>query len=240
MKEIVIPTDTGELAGIWHEASAKTEKVFIISHGFNGSIDGTSRAELLAEAVAQLGFHVLRYKFTPCQKLSCQIEELGYAALYARQNLGSKLYLLGRSMGGSASLAFAHQDQAIEALCLWATPGDLPETFRLALGDDYNKLAAGENITVSDDTGSLTLTPDFIQDFANYPLFRYVQELGEVPVLVLHGDQDQVVPVQQAHKMYETALEPKKLVIIRSGDHQFKEVADQARVAVVQWLKGLE
>ena len=39
------------------------------------------------------------------------------------------------------------------------------------------------------------------------------------PVLVTHGTADTVIPINQGHKLYEAAREPKRLVIVAEGDH---------------------
>ncbi|MCI0663649.1 MAG: alpha/beta hydrolase [Acidobacteria bacterium] len=39
------------------------------------------------------------------------------------------------------------------------------------------------------------------------------------PVLVTHGTDDQVIPVDQGRKLYERAREPKKLIIVQGGKH---------------------
>lgn len=238
MREIQIPGPEGQLRGIWHPAMRETDRFFIISHGFNGSIDGTSRAALLAEAATHLGFHALRYEFTPCQSLAKQIAELDAVVRYVREKMTARIYLLGRSMGGSASLSFAYQDQNISGLCLWSTPGNLSETFQLTLGADYERLQAGESVTLSDENGSITLQPDFVQGF-EHCLFDFVKALSGVPLLIIHGSDDAIVPLKQAQTMYEAAGNPKKLIVIPGGDHQFIGKAEQARQHVLQWLKTL-
>jgi len=39
------------------------------------------------------------------------------------------------------------------------------------------------------------------------------------PVLVTHGTDDEVIPIDQGRKLYERAREPKKLIIIQGGKH---------------------
>jgi uncharacterized protein len=39
------------------------------------------------------------------------------------------------------------------------------------------------------------------------------------PVLVTHGTNDPVIPVDQGRKLYESASDPKRLVIVEGGDH---------------------
>jgi fermentation-respiration switch protein FrsA (DUF1100 family) len=40
-----------------------------------------------------------------------------------------------------------------------------------------------------------------------------------VPLLILHGARDSMIPVAQARQVYAAANEPKQLAILRQGDH---------------------
>jgi fermentation-respiration switch protein FrsA (DUF1100 family) len=40
-----------------------------------------------------------------------------------------------------------------------------------------------------------------------------------VPVLIAHGDPDQIVPTEQGRQLYEAANEPKKLLIYPGAGH---------------------
>ena len=57
-----------------------------------------------------------------------------------------------------------------------------------------------------------------------------------IPVLVLHGTADEIVPIRQARLLYETAVQPKTFVQIDGGDHQFTQYGILAADAVTKWL----
>ena len=46
-------------------------------------------------------------------------------------------------------------------------------------------------------------------------------------ILILHGDRDDVVPVENARTIYEAAGEPKKLFILENADHRFSDEEHQ-------------
>jgi fermentation-respiration switch protein FrsA (DUF1100 family) len=61
----------------------------------------------------------------------------------------------------------------------------------------------------------------------------------EVPWLIVHGDADDVVPVEEGQEIYANAYEPKELVILPGVDHVFSgDGLGQMTEAVVSWLKG--
>lgn len=41
------------------------------------------------------------------------------------------------------------------------------------------------------------------------------------PLLIVHGDQDNIIPVEEAHRLYDRAIEPKKLLILHGGHCSF-------------------
>ena len=52
--------------------------------------------------------------------------------------------------------------------------------------------------------------------------FDPVEAIGQIaprPVFLMHGDQDDVVPVASAHALYERAGEPKELWLIEGLKH---------------------
>lgn len=236
-EETTIPTAAGRLAAVLHTPGGRPRDIAVIfCHGFRGSKEGGGRAAALAAQAAGRGFAALRFDFTPLSPLSTQVDELRTVVAYCRQTVGRRLVLFGRSMGGSAALAVAAADKHICALSLWSTPHDLHATFRLSLGAGYDRLAGGETLTVADEFGQLTLTPEFLRDFDRFDLLACARQLAGRPLLVVHGERDEIVPLRQAAEIYNQAADPKKLIIVPGGDHRFLTGYDQAAGAVLSWL----
>ena len=230
----------GELAAVIHHSGvAQPGYVLVISHGFRGSKDGGGRAVQLAEKAAAQGFTVVRFDFSPQGMLTRQVAELTAVVEYCRVAWGGRVILIGRSMGGSASLAFAEKDQDIAGLCLWATPWNLVEIFRSALGSGYDQLVAGDQLVLDDEYGLLVLQPEFIADFAQYDLLKSVKNLVGIPLLLVHGACDEVVPLRQAREIYAVAAQPKDLVIIPEADHQFVNTHQVTEGALLDWLSRM-
>ncbi|WP_177564656.1 alpha/beta fold hydrolase [Phascolarctobacterium sp.] len=213
--------------------------VLVLAHGFRGSMEGGGRAAVLAELASEC-CHVIRFNFSSSQILSKQIEELEAVLAYVGQKFAdSRIFLLGRSMGGAAALVTAARREDIAGLVLWATPNDLPSTFKKALGSEgYEALVAGQTLYLNDERGELTLTPDFVTDFARYDLQGILRGWRKRPLLILHGEKDETVALEQARLAFALAGVPKKLVIISGGDHSFTNHGNKAAAEVVNWLKA--
>lgn len=56
------------------------------------------------------------------------------------------------------------------------------------------------------------------------------------PVFVMHGDQDEVIPVEQGKKLYEAAPEPKRLLILEAGDHNLTHDVARYLDSVTQFV----
>ncbi len=212
--------------------------VLVLAHGFRGSKDGGGRAAVLAEMASEC-CNVIRFNFNGSQILSKQVEELEAVLAYVRLKFSAgKIFLLGRSLGGAAALVAASRSADVTGLVLWAAPNDLQATFRNALGAEaYNALSAGQTLYLNDERGELTLTPDFITDFAKYDLQGILRNWRKRSLLILHGEKDETVAVDQARLTFALAGVPKKLVIINGGDHSFTNHGNKAAAEVVGWLK---
>ena len=235
MKELIIDN---KITGVLHPARAAQHRgVLIISHGFRGSLDGGGRAISLAEAAAE-NFAVLRFAFTPLGTLSRQVAELESVLSYARQTISENVVLLGRSMGGCASLLAAAKTTGILGIIFWSMPLDLKEVFTIALGkENMAKLRAGQAVRLDDEWGQGALTPDFYTDLVRHDLSAALISLPALPVLFIHGELDELVPVKQAEKAFSLAKQPKKICVIRGGDHRFINGFELSRQAVRDWLK---
>ena len=70
-----------------------------------------------------------------------------------------------------------------------------------------------------------------------YPSISRIAQISS-PLLVIAGDDDQIVPVGDSHLLYEAAPEPKQLLVLPDADHNDEELVSGPRVirAVVDFL----
>lgn len=236
---IPMPTAAGKLNAIHYlPAEPGNGYAVVFCHGFRGSKEGGGRALSLADKVAGNGFNAVLFDFTPLNPLSVQVDELRAVVDYCRRQISDRVILFGRSMGGSAALAVAAADKLIAGLCLWSAPHDLHETFRLSLGDGYNRLLAGEPISIADEFGLVHLSAAFLRDFDRFDLLACAGQVSGRPLLVVHGEFDEIVPLRQAAEIFGRAGEPKKMTVIPGADHRFVGGHEQASAALLAWLEA--
>ena len=68
----------------------------------------------------------------------------------------------------------------------------------------------------------------------HYDSISRIQQL-DVPVLVLHGDQDETVPIDQGRKLYRAANQPKRFQVLEGAAHN-----DTFEVAPEQYWGTIE
>ena len=69
----------------------------------------------------------------------------------------------------------------------------------------------------------------------------FVRKLTPVPLLVVHGTRDEVVPVSQGLQLYEAAAHPKTLFEVKSGRHgtALSNGNGEYRKKMIAWLDGV-
>ena len=56
-----------------------------------------------------------------------------------------------------------------------------------------------------------------------------------VPVLMIHGEEDDVIPINSARRLFELANEPKTFMSVPGGNHLVLELAD-VLPRVCEWI----
>ena len=235
MQDLSIHAGNYTLPAWFHAASSPAAPCLVICHGFCGSPEGGSSLELAA-SLQNHDIATIRFSFSPHGSLTRQVGEIGTVINFCRTTLQTRIALLGRSMGAAASLTFAASNPDLSGLCLMASPADLPATFHGILGEDYTRLEQGHPVTVFHENQAVHLTPEFIEDLKSYDLIRAVRSLKNLPLLVVHGMEDDTVPTEHGRSLYNAAEKPKELLLLPGVNHSFSGLADRFVPAVTTWL----
>lgn len=222
-----------------HNQSA-CNAVLIMSHGFRGSRESSGYAKGTAVAASKW-CDVIRYNFTGTQKLSLQVAELGAVAAEVRKlKPDCKLFLLGRSMGGAASMLYASKDALIDGLILWSAPHNLAEALVNVMGDEaFQKLKRGETLHLDDERGKTDITPDFLTDYYELGLEDKYMTWNGRPILLLHCEGDEQVPVAQARCNIELLGKCCESHVFPEGSHSIGEYSKETGIIIANWLEKL-
>jgi pimeloyl-ACP methyl ester carboxylesterase len=222
--QLDIEAEDGErLDGWWISASAPSTGHVLFCHGNGGNIgDRLDNARLLAEA----GFDLLLFDYRGYGRSSGRPSEEGtYRDAHAARRVlleqagveASRVLYLGESLGGAIALNLA----------LEVPPRGL------VLQSAFTSV---RDVAVA----HYPFLPRFPVPDA-YPSHQRVGRLRS-PLLVLHGEADEVVPVSHARALYQAAPEPKRLELLPGvGHNDLVFGASTAYVeAVASWAEELE
>lgn len=71
----------------------------------------------------------------------------------------------------------------------------------------------------------------------DYSPLQAIAAVSPVPLLIIHGDQDRIVPVHHAQRLYEAAQEPKQLWIVEGAGHIQAFASPEYRERFVTYLR---
>jgi pimeloyl-ACP methyl ester carboxylesterase len=133
-----------------------------------------------------------------------------------------KIAIIGHSRGGGLVLLKAAEDTRLNAVITWAAVSNLNPGY----GDDVISKWKTDGVIYNLNTRTNQQMPLYYQlyeDFAANPERFDVQKAAAgltQPLLIVHGDQDPVVPVSRAQEL-KTAQPAASLEILPGADHSF-------------------
>ena len=220
--------------------------LIIVCHGFTGSKEGSGQAVAMGNELASLGFSTLLFDFAGCGEsegnwedltLTGQIEDLGSVVEWSRLQCFKRIILTGRSFGGSTIIGYTARDKNIDAVCTWAAVARPDQLFsHFIKGRETG--ASDELLIIESDEAPLKLRRAFFIDLARHDLPGCAAAISPRKLLVIHGSADQSVPCADAELIYQSAAEPKKLVIIDGADHRFSNHTSEVWAVFFDWLAG--
>ena len=145
----------------------------------------------------------------------------------------SRLGTIGLSLGGAVAALAAGESRSFRAVCLWAPVAFPGELFLDPMGTAaLNSLNRRGWIDQAGNKLGLSF-------FEKLGALRPVEALAsaEMPVLILHGSQDTIVPLEHA-RAYQGACKDARLVIVNQSDHTFNSVAWEKKVLgkTLEWF----
>jgi uncharacterized protein len=217
-------TDGTPLHGWFIPATESDPKgTVVFSHGNTGSI-GYHLGFVMW--LAESGYNVLMYDYRGFGKSGGTVDRRGmindvkaaFAYVAARRDVDrNRLISFGHSLGGAQSVTALGESpvKGLRAIVIDGAFASYQAMARIVGGQ------LGESL-VSDE-----LAP---KDF--------VKKLAPVPLLVVHGTMDEVVPVSQGRQLYEAASQPKTLFEVKAGRHGTALSGDRGeyRKKMIVWL----
>lgn len=222
--------------------SGRGHPLAILCHGLPaGQPDPTDPGyPFLAQRLAEAGFATLFFNFRGTGKSGGNLDMMGWARDlmavidYALRWKGmdfSRLALVGFSAGAVASVYVVAQEPRVGAVVALGCPAQFEEKDIPALLEHCRK----EKLIR--DPAFPPSVAEWGEGFLELSPLRWVAHLSPRPLLLIHGDQDEQIPLRAAQALYQKAGEPRELVIIPGAGHRLRR-EERAVVTALEWLKN--
>lgn len=241
MKKITFQNSRGKnLVGVLHTPKEKTNSAVIVSHGFAANKD-RARFIKLAESLSENGFTVLRFDFGGCGEsedeeitVQNQVDDLKSAINYMRKNEYKNIGLLGESLGGLISILAYDED--IKALVLWA-PITQSKTSTIIQKEELQKELNGRGFIIYKKDGrEFKIPKEYLEERQAVNQKEILSKIKS-PVLIVHGNKDNSVPLEQSKSAMQFLSESSKLEVIKDGDHKLDNKMNIVIPLSVSWFK---
>jgi len=230
VEKVFFKSEGQKISGVLHLPDQNSPPCVIASHGLLSSKD-SEKYIALGERLSREGIAMLRFDFRGIGEsegrleddtVSRRIGDLGAAIdfMLSRPGLGKTIGLVGSSLGGYISLFKAAADREVRALVIWATPFHLDDLGSKKQEDDYPLPGKA-----------------FFEDL---PKHRLLPALPRVlNCMVIHGEKDELVPVDQAWEIFQGLGSPKEIHVLEGADHRLTQPVHRQRAMdlTADWLK---
>jgi uncharacterized protein len=234
------------LAGTLHQPERTPVGAVVAGHCFTCSRH-TSVLRTICGGLCEAGFAALRFDFSgngqsqghfEQSTWSKQIQEMEAAVALMRKKGFTWIGLAGHSLGAAIALLTARHLKDIGAVCRIAGRISTTGPMQFLSPAQQQTLAQTGRVGFSSRGRQLTISQEFFDDAQRHDLIAITRSLT-IPMLVVHGDQDTIIPVSEAHLAKKANPRQVELRIIAGGDHMLSRSEHQRQVtgAVTAWFR---
>jgi len=247
-REVAVEVEGLEILGHLYlpESDQIPYSAICICHGIPASSpDPNDRGyPLLAERICREGLAVLIFNFRGTGASDGNIDLSGWSRdlkaiidyLWALSEVDkARLSLLGFSAGAAVSIYVAAQDKRIASVISCACPAELISL--IAANDPPSVINHFRSVGAIRDKDFPLSVDDWVNGFRLVNPVDYVADIAPRPLLLVHGNKDELVDVSHAYKLYTGAREPKHIIIVDGAGHRLKH-NDGVMAIVIDWLKA--
>ena len=248
-KQIHFSNHLGErLAGTLHlpEPQKGTNgRGVVMGHCFTCSRH-TGILRQLGRDLAAAGYVALRFDFSgngqseglfSDSTYTKQIAEMNTAADRIGREGATWIGMAGHSMGAVIAVLTAGQSERVKAVCAMAGRLSGLDARRFLNPGQIDEIEKTGRVTFTSRGRSLEMTGQFFSDADRFDLPGILRSFP-APLLVLHGDNDTVVPVSEAHGAESLNPGRIEMAIIPGADHMFGSDDHRRHISrrVTEWF----
>ncbi|MDQ4076577.1 MAG: alpha/beta hydrolase [Chloroflexota bacterium] len=153
---------------------------------------------------------------------------------YARSLGYERITTIGSSMGGASVIRHAalyHSQDGVVTIGAFADPQDIGRP-----GSDYGVQLLYNTGRLGELWSYVTRGTRLDALHEHEPALELVGDVAPIPLLLIHGEWDATVHPRSAELLYENASEPKELVIIPRGGHDYPHLTEETIDRIQRWM----
>jgi putative redox protein len=237
-----------ELVGSLHRPDDDTRYGVVLGHCFTCSRH-TRILQRIGKDLASAGYMALRFDFSgngqsqgefTRSTFSKQISEVETAMELLKEQGVDWFGLAGHSMGAAIAILTGAGREDVNGVCAIAGRSRSPGAFKFLSEKQREELDRTGKVTFESRGRALALTDTFFSDADQYDLSRTIRRYPK-PLLVVHGEADEIIPVSEARHAQEINPDGAELLIIPEADHMFMKEDHRRQVSerVVGWFDDI-
>jgi len=217
----------------------------------------------LAEAASRNGLVVLVFDFRGVGKSTGEFDygmgeqkdvkcALNYLA--SRPEVApDSIFVVGHSLGGAVSLYALQNETRVKGLVLWSTPKNHNYNVRKFIKRMRGNLGLYAFLLLSRvdkvfnvsrlsrlEVYGINLRPRYVREkLMKLNECEAVSRLNSIPLLVVVGENDAIVGVDEAREVFASANEPKSLLVVKGADHNYKGKEQELIAKTIDWIKRI-
>lgn len=238
------------LAASIHTPNTPTDKLAILCPG---TVDSKDYAHLvaLADVLTDRGYTAVRFNPTGTWDSDGDINEYCVsqylrdirAVIDHMRSSGSYTHILvgGHSLGGVVAMLYAARDPRVSAVINIMGSATFPRSNNTAILDAWKtngvKIST-RDIPNSTERREFIIPYTFATDRFNYQVLEDIRTI-HVPLLLISGELDEIVPPEELTTIYEHANPPKQLITIPGIGHDYRHTPSEITLVNLEILRGI-
>lgn len=207
------------------------------------AVPGDQGYPLLARSFCELGLITMIFNFRGAGLSEGNFDMLGWArdletAIDYLSGLSevdtSRLMVMGFSGGAATAVYVAARDERIRALVTCACPARF--TMVETVEGRRAFLQQAREVGTIKDAFFPASEEQWAAGFEEVAPIKWISRVSPRPLLIVHGEADELIPVSEARELYRKAGKPKELALIPGAGHRLR-LDEKAMDIVRRWVR---
>lgn len=229
-----------KLVGTLHKPDKETQKIVVLSHGFTSNKDRISIIKL-SKRICEVGFAALRFDFGGSGEsdfapinIENLMDDLKFAIKTMKERGYTRIGLLGVSLGGLCSILVYNEEIKFLVLLAPVTESKTPTS----LGERRAEMEERGFVSINRDGREFRVEKEYLE-FRESLNQKELLSGVNCPVLIIHGNKDEFVPLEHSKEALNYLPKESKLEVIEGANHKFTGYEEKVAEISSKWIKEM-